>query len=124
MKSILDSAGDATEVDGVPVKTLKRSLDLLLRNIEVSKMNDEWFVKRFGQIYDAVLALRKNEDFVVNPKQMDRFLDLVNFFLHNTDEDDVVEIEKTEPKQGFCGVTASFLVMTIRGDNVLSSVRF
>lgn len=119
MKQILDRAGDAETLNEVSVNTLKRGYDLLLKSYETKQMDDSWFVSKFGQIYQQVIALRKNEDFVINPKRMDQFLDLVSFFLHNVDEDGKVEIEKTEPRHGFGGVTAKFIVLTLRNENVL-----
>lgn len=119
MEPILNKIGDEETVNEVSVNTLKRGYDMLVRAHELTKMDDDWFIKKFGQIYNQVMALRRNDDYIVNPRQMDKFLDLVNFFLHHTEEDDRVEIERTEPKQGFGGVTATFLVMTLRGDEVL-----
>ena len=118
MKPILDRLGDADTVNEVSVNTLKRGYDLLVRAHEINQMDDVWFIKKFGQIYQQVMAIRRNEDYVVNPKRMDQFLDLVSFFLHHIEDDDKVEIEETDPKQGFGGVTATCLVMTIRGDEV------
>lgn len=91
----------------------------MLSKSELSKsMDDDWFVQKFGEIYKQVIGLRRNDDYVVNPRQMDRFLDLVNFFLHHIDNSGDVEIEENEPKNEIGGVTATFLVMTLRGDEV------
>lgn len=118
MKKILDANADEQTVDGVSVNTLRRGYEMMERRNELDTMDNVWFIKKFGEIYNRVMSLRKNEDYVVNPRQMDRFLDLVNFFLHHVDEDGNVEIEENEPKTGLGGVTATFLVMTLRGDEV------
>lgn len=112
-KVLVESTED--EINGVSVNTLRRGYEMLKQ----ASLDDDWFVKKFGEIYNKVMALRRNEEFVVNPRQMDRFLDLVNFFLHHLETEDSVEIEENEPKTGIGGVTATFLVMTLRGDEVL-----
>ena len=100
MESILAEVSDQESIDGISVGTLDKGLRMLKQATETAEKDDAWFIKKFGQIYDAVMNLRKNEDYVVNPVQMDRFLDLVQFFIKKAEEyGDKVEIEKTEPKQ-------------------------
>lgn len=118
MEKILGEVSDEETIDGVAVNTLRRGLEMLKQVKETEAMDSNWFIKKFGEIYNRVMSLRKNDDYVVNPRQMDRFLDLVNFFLHHTEEGDSVEIEENEPKNGFGGVTATFLVMTLRNEEV------
>lgn len=119
MESILAEVSDQESIDGISVGTLDKGLRMLKQATETAEKDDAWFIKKFGQIYDAVMNLRKNEDYVVNPVQMDRFLDLVQFFIKKAEEyGDKVEIEKTEPKQEFGGVTARFVVFGVHGDEV------
>lgn len=119
MESILAEASGQETIDGVSVGTLDKGLRMLKQANDLNEKDDAWFIKKFGQIYEQVMKLRKNEDYVVNPIQMDRFLDLVQFFIRKAEEyGDKVEVEKTEPKQEFGGVTATFLVFGVNGDEV------
>lgn len=122
MSSILNEVSGDETIDGVSTNTLAKGFRLLKQTVDASDMDDVWFVKKFGQIYERVMALRTNEDFVVNPVQMDKFLDLVSFFMRKASEfdDDFVEIEKTEPKQEFGGVTATFVVFSLVGQPEVS----
>lgn len=119
MKKILNLNADAETIDGVSINTLRRGTEMLEQSVIADSMDSTWFIQKFGEIYKQVMSLRKNDDYVVNPRQMDRFLDLVNFFLHHIDEDGEVEIEENEPKTGIGGVTATFLVLTLRGEEVV-----
>lgn len=118
MEKILNDIGDEETIDGVSVNTLRRGFETLKQIKNIEGMDENWFLKRFGEIYNEVMSLRRSDDFVVNPRQMDRFLDLVNFFLHHTEDEDSVEIEQDDPKSGIGSVTATFLVMTLRGDEI------
>ena len=119
MESILAEVSGQETIDGVSVGTLDKGLRMLKQANDLNEKDDAWFIKKFGQIYEQVMKLRKNEDYVVNPIQMDRFLDLVQFFIRKAEEyGDKVEVEKTEPKQEFGGVTATFLVFGVNGDEV------
>lgn len=119
MASIVKEVSGADTVDGVSVNTLAKAVRLLKESIGSSDMDDEWFIRKFGQIYEQVLNLRQNDDYVVNPGQMDKFLDLVSFFMQkaNKYDEDFVEVEKTEPKQEFGGVTATFVVFDLTGND-------
>lgn len=119
MESILEQVSGEETVDGVSVGTLDKGLKLLKQNTHVASMDDNWFIRKFGQVYESVMKLRQNEDYVVNAVQMDRFLDLVQFFIRKSKEyGDKVEVEKAEPKQEFGGVTATFVVFAVSGEEV------
>ena len=119
MESILTEVSKEETVDGVSVGTLDKGLKLLKQNTKAASMDDNWFIRKFGQVYESVMRLRTNDDYVVNAVQMDRFLDLVQFFIRKSEEyGDKVEVEKAEPKQGFGGVTATFVVFGVNGDEV------
>ena len=77
-------------------------------------------VGQFGRIYQSIMAIRKNDDYVVNPVQMDKFLDLVSFFCRKADEepDDFVDTTGFQPKEENGDVTAVFQVFDIWGDEV------
>ena len=118
MSSIVKEVSGSDTIDGISVNTLAKAVRLLKDSIGKSDMDDAWFIKKFGQIYEQVMALRSNNDYVVNPGQMDKFLDLVSFFIRKADayDEDFVEVEKTEPKQEFGGVTATFVVFDLNGE--------
>ena len=118
MVSVIKEVSGQDEVDGVAVNTLAKGARLLKEVVDANDKDDEWFIKKFGQVYERVMELRMNDDYVVNPSQMDKFLDLVSFFMRKANEykEDFVEIEKTEPKQEFGGVTATFVVFDLHGE--------
>lgn len=119
MGSILANAPGRETIDGISVGVLDKGLKLLKRSMDIAEKDDAWFISKFGQIYESVMKMRSSDDYAVNPVQMDRFLDLVQFFIRKAEEyGDKVEIEKTEPKQEFGGVTATFVVFGVRGDDV------
>ena len=78
-------------------------------------------ISNFGYLYERVMALRKNDDYVVNTPQMAKFLDLVTFFLNKQKEDPDIHVEAAEfqPKEQHGGVTATFIVADFTGDEVL-----
>ena len=41
-------------------------------------MTDIEYVKRITQLYGAVLSLRKDDNYVVNQPQMDKFVEIVS----------------------------------------------
>ena len=47
-------------------------------------MGDE-IIRIFGQLYEAEMSRRRNEDYEVNPEQMDLFLALLDFFRSRVD---------------------------------------
>jgi len=117
MTSIVKELSGKDHVDGVSVNTLAKGVRLLKDAVDAQDHDDEWFIKKFGQIYERVMELRENNDYVVNPGQMDKFLDLISFFMSKASkyDDDFVEIEKNDPKQEFGGVTATFVVFDLHG---------
>lgn len=119
MVSIVEGASGEDDIDGVAINTLAKGVRLMKHELGAADMDDQWFIKKFGQIYERVMALRSNDDYVVNPVQMDKFLDLVSFFMRKANEykEDFVEIERTEQKQEFGGVTATFVVFDLHGEN-------
>lgn len=119
MISILNEVSGQETIDGVSIGTLDKGMRMLKQAIDEAEKDDDWFIKKFGQIYEAVMKLRTNDDYAINPIQMDRFLDLVQFFIRKSKEfGDKVDIEKTEPKQEYGGVTATFVVFGVNGDEV------
>lgn len=82
--------------------------------------NELDLIKNFGELYNRVMSLRKNDDYVVNTEQMAKFLNLVTFFLHKKEEDPDIQVDPLgfEPREQHGGVTATFIVADFSGDEV------
>lgn len=120
MNEVLKSIGTLTdkdaEVDGVKVGMLRRIRNDLQKFIEKRDYENHEFAKEFAQIYKEIMANRYNEDYVVNPKQMNKFLDLLSWFMHKAQEyGDRVSVPKLEPKDEHGSMTATFLMLDLRG---------
>lgn len=82
-------------------------------------MTNEEYVKRLGQLYDKILHLREDDSFVINQPQMDKLIEVLNFFLDAADKcNGTVEPVKLIPKAEHGGVTATFVVFDIYGDDI------
>ncbi len=82
-------------------------------------MSNEEYVKRLGILYDKVLSLRKDEDYVVNQPQMDKLVEVLDFFLDAAERlDGSVEPVALQPREEHGGVTATFLVFDLAGEQV------
>ena len=73
-----------------------------------------------GRIYNELMSIRKDSDYVINPGQMEKFLDLVRFFnrrlIRKTTAS--VEVEELKPKMTSGGVTAKFVLFDVHGEMV------
>lgn len=82
-------------------------------------MSDLEYVKRIGQLYNAVMSLRNDDDYVVNKPQMDKFVEVLEFFMNvaqkNNGKVDPVELS---PKEEHGGITATFRIFDIYGDDI------
>lgn len=82
-------------------------------------MNNLENIKHITQLYGAVLNLRKDDDYVVNKPQMDKFIEMLEFFINIVYKNKgYVEPIKLLPKAEHGGVTASFIVLDIYGDDI------
>lgn len=84
-------------------------------------MTDKEYVKRLGALYDKIMKLRSDKDYVVNQPQMDRFVELVEFFAEETKKDygdGRIESVNLVPKEENGGLTASFVLFDIFSDRV------
>lgn len=83
-------------------------------------MNNEEYVRRLGQLYNEVMSLRKDEDYVVNQAQMEKFIDVLDFFRDMVSDDSDGEITDIDlaPKEENGGITATFIVFDVYGENV------
>ena len=82
-------------------------------------MTNEEYVRRLGLLYNNVLSLRDDNDYVINQPQMDKLVEVLTFFLdEGKKQDGKVEPVKLIPREEHGGVTATFLVFDIYGDTV------
>lgn len=83
-------------------------------------MTNEEYVKRLGILYNKVLSLRKDTDYIINQPQMEKLIAVLEFFLDTAKElDGTVEPVKLKPKKEHGGVTATFLVFDLYDQKVL-----
>lgn len=83
-------------------------------------MTNEEYVRRLGILYNKVLSLRKDTDYIVNQPQMDKLIAVLEFFIDTAkDLDGHLEPVKLTPKEEHGGVTATFLVFDLYDEKVL-----
>ena len=72
------------------------------------------YVRRLNVLYNKVLSLRKDTDYIINQPQMDKLIAVLDFFLDAAKElDGNVEPVNLRPKEEHGGVTATFLVFDL-----------
>lgn len=82
-------------------------------------LTDEEYVRRIGHLYNHILSLRKDSDYVVNQPQMDKLVELLDYFLAKAKalEGEVPKVD-LKPAEIHGGVTAVFLVFDTHGEDV------
>lgn len=82
-------------------------------------MTDKEYVKRIGQLYNKVMKLKDDRNYVINEPQMDKLIEVLNFF-QDTAYKCGGKVEPTEliPKEEHGGVTATFLVFDVYGEDI------
>lgn len=76
-------------------------------------------VRRLGKLYEKIISLRDNDDYAINQPQMDKLIDVLNFFLDAAKKSGgEVDPVKLVPKEEHGGVTATFVVFDIYGDDM------
>lgn len=87
-------------------------------------MEDE-IIRMFAQLYQAEMDRRRNDDYEVNPEQMDKFLVLLYYFQNKADGeyDDGIEPFHLEAKEECGGFNARFCVFDIHGEEVTEFAR-
>ena len=77
-------------------------------------------VRVFAMLWEQEMGRRQNEDYEVNPIQMDRFLDILSFFKQKVDPefDDGIEPFLLEAKEECGGFSVRFCVFDLHGDEV------
>lgn len=82
-------------------------------------LTNEQYVERLGRLYEKVLSLRNDDDYAINQPQMDKLIEVLNFFLDAAQKcDGKVEPVKLTPRAEHGGVTATFVVFDIYGDDI------
>ena len=86
---------------------------------------DSMIIAEVKRIHDQIMAMRKNDDYAVDPQQMDKFLDLVAFFSKRLGDKPTasVDVEKIEPKRQSGSVVAKFVLFDVHGDQVAEFCR-
>ena len=78
------------------------------------------FLAFLGRLYEQELNRCRNEDYEVNPIQMDRFLTLLHFLESkvNPEYDEGIEPFHLEAKEVCGGFSAKFCVFDLSGDEI------
>ena len=82
--------------------------------------NNEEYVKRIGQLYERVLSLRDDDDYVINQPQMDKLIEVLDFFLDAAKKSEGASVEPVAlvPREEHGAVTAYFIVFDIYGEDI------
>lgn len=85
---------------------------------EKRPISDEEFVAMVGAIYEQIRSARQNSDYVVNQPQMDKFDELMTYFVKKTAEyeGDRIQSVSLEPIDESGDLTAYFLVFSVDGE--------
>lgn len=81
-------------------------------------MTNEEYVRRLGALYNKVLSLRNDEDYVVNTPQMDKLCEAISFFADAAEvlNGDLEPVTLT-PREQYGDVTATFIVFDLSGED-------
>lgn len=83
-------------------------------------MTNEEYARRLSKVYEDVINLRKDSGYMINQEQMQKLTNLIDFFIitcAKLHEGSVLPVELV-PREEHGGVTASFIVFDIWGDDV------
>lgn len=82
-------------------------------------MTNEEFIKQLGKAYEQIISIRKDDDYVVNPPQMNKFVEVAEFFTDLAEKGNgKVDTIVLSPREEHGGVTATFLVFHIYGEDI------
>lgn len=81
-------------------------------------MSNSEYLKSFGKLYEKVIALRNDDDFLINEPQMVKFFEVYEFFTKAANETDTAKVEpiKLVPREEHGGITATFVVFDMYGE--------
>ena len=80
----------------------------------------EDYIGYFAQLYHQMISNRRNEDYEINPVQMDKFLALLSFFRNKIDPefDEGIEPFHLEAREEHGGFSADFCVFDLTGEEI------
>lgn len=82
-------------------------------------MTDTEYVKRITQLYSTILSLRKDDNYAINQPQMDKLIEVLDFFMNIARKSNgKVEPVSLLPREEHGGVTATFIVFDIYGEDI------
>lgn len=78
------------------------------------------FLSKIGYLYESIMNLRDNDDYIVNQPQMDKFIEILKFFQDvSTGDNGKIEPLDIIPKEESGSITATFLLFNLFGDEVV-----
>lgn len=93
-----------------------------LDNLDNIENEDERYSTLFrvvGEIYDAEMSMRNNDDYEVDPEGMRHFTEFASFMARVAKESDGrVELDLHEPKENIAGITTYMRVFWLVGDQL------
>ena len=82
-------------------------------------MTSEEYVRRLGVLYERIMSLRNDDDYVINQPQMDKLIEVLDFFLDSAKKNNgEVEPVALVPREEHGGVTATFIVFDVYGEDI------
>lgn len=82
-------------------------------------MTDTEYAKCLALLYQQVLNLREDKDYVINQPQGEKLIKVLDFFMDEVrDQDGMLEPVRLVPREEHSGVTATFLVFDLYGEKV------
>ena len=88
---------------------------------EINKpLTDEEYVRRLGMMYEKILSLRQDSDYVVNQPQMDKLVELLDYFIKMTKQmDGTVAPMNLKPSEEHGDITARFWFFSVAGADIM-----
>lgn len=83
-------------------------------------MDNNEYLKSFGKLYEKVISLRNDDNFLINEKQIEKFFEVYEFFSKATDDSETARVEpiKLIPREEHGGITATFVVFDMYGNDI------
>ena len=82
-------------------------------------MTTDDFLKQANKLYEAAIADLNDKDFVIDETQQFAFLEALCFFVKTASScGGEIEIEPITPKQGNGGITATYRVFDVTGEDI------
>lgn len=83
-------------------------------------MTDEEYVRQLSALIQKDLDLRSDDDYVINPPQMDKFLDALSFLKELVAvSDGELNSVKLVPKEVHGWLSANMTILDLFGDNIV-----